>query len=191
MFWDKFCDVVDRINRWTGNILAWGTVVMLLIMLFEVISRYVFDSPTTWAWKLNTQIFSGTMILGGGYVLLNKGHVKLDILYERVGPGKKRLFDMITFPLFVILFVIVLWQGWKMMINSVSMGEHDIGLFRPPLYYGKIAFIIGSALIFLEGLSGFIRKLKHTQTHEETMEELVAKDYAEELKSDVNGEAKK
>jgi TRAP-type mannitol/chloroaromatic compound transport system permease small subunit len=190
MFWDKFCDVINTINRWTGNILAWGTVVMLVIMIWEVVARYVFDSPTSWALKVNTMIFSATMILGGGYVLLNKGHVKLDVVYERVSPKFKKVFDLITFPLFVILFIIVLWQGWKMMTNSISMNEHDIGQFRPPLFYGKIAFVIGGALIFLEGLSGFIRKLRSTQSHEETTEEIVARDYEEELKAPTKEEKK-
>jgi TRAP-type mannitol/chloroaromatic compound transport system permease small subunit len=163
MFWDKYCNLIDKINRWMGEILAWGTVVILLIMLYEVISRYVFNDPTSWAWKVNGQIFSGTLILGGGYILLVKGHVKLDLIYERVGTSKQRLFDMITFPVFCLAFIIVIWQGWRMMASSISMNEHDMGLFRTPLYYGKIAFLVGAVLIFLEGISVFIRKIRRTE----------------------------
>jgi TRAP-type mannitol/chloroaromatic compound transport system permease small subunit len=163
MFWDKYCNIVDKVNRWMGEILAWGTVVILLIMLYEVISRYIFNDPTSWAWKVNGQIFSGTLILGGGYILLVKGHVKLDLIYERAGTSKQRLFDMITFPFFCLAFIIIIWQGWRMMNSSIAMNEHDMGLFRTPLYYGKIAFVVGAVLVLLEGISVFIRRLRETK----------------------------
>jgi TRAP-type mannitol/chloroaromatic compound transport system permease small subunit len=155
MFWDKYCNIVDKVNRWMGEILAWGTVVILLIMLYEVISRYLFNDPTSWAWKINGQIFSGTLILGGGYIL--------DLIYERTGTSKQRLFDMITFPFFCLAFIIIIWQGWRMMNSSIAMNEHDMGLFRTPLYYGKIAFVVGAVLILLQGISSFIRRLRQTK----------------------------
>jgi TRAP-type mannitol/chloroaromatic compound transport system permease small subunit len=170
--WDKFCDIVDKTNEKTGQILAWGTVVILLIMVYEIVARYVFNSPTSWAWKINKQLFSATMIMGGGYVLLIKGHVKLDLIYERVGAAKKRLFDILTFPFFLLIFGIVIWQGWRMAYSSVAIGEHDIGLFQPPLYFNKLAFFIGVILIFLQGIASFIRKLRKTEKVEDKTDNL-------------------
>jgi len=161
MFWDKFCDLVDKVNTRLGYILAFSTVVMLFIVLYEVISRYIFNHPTTWAWRVNSMIFSGALILGGGYVLLIKAHVKLDVLYERVNARTKRIFDLVTFPVFLVFMAVVIWQGWRMAASSVAIREHPLGFFQPPLYYNKIAFVVGSVLLLLEGLAIFIRTLRH------------------------------
>jgi TRAP-type mannitol/chloroaromatic compound transport system permease small subunit len=172
MLWDKFCDIVDKINSKLGYVLSFSIVVMLVIMLYEVISRYIFNHPTTWAWRVNSMIFSATLILGGGYVLLLKGHVKLDLIYERVSSAKKRLFDIITFPIFLIFIVLAMWQGWKMAASSIALREHPLGFFQPPLYYNKIIFVIGVVLLFLEGLAIFIRKVRNAEVAEEQKEEI-------------------
>ena len=83
---NKLLDIIDKVNERVGTVVAFGLIVMMFIMLYEVVARYVFDSPTIWAWDVNGLLFSAVLVLGGGYVLLHRGHVRLDILFERLSP---------------------------------------------------------------------------------------------------------
>ncbi len=62
----KILQTIDNMNEWVGRIASFGYVAILLIQVMEVILRYVFNSPTIWAWDINAQLFMGVSILGGG-----------------------------------------------------------------------------------------------------------------------------
>lgn len=171
MFWQRIARAIDKVNDKVGTVLAAVVVVMLGIMIYEVVARYVFDSPTTWAWRVNTLLFTGSLVLGGGYVYLHDGHVKIDLLIERLSPAKRRLLHLITVPVFFIFMAIVIWQGWRMASSSVAIREHALGFFKPPLYYNKIAFVVGAVLLLLEGIAILIRTIVGPQPTTDKMGE--------------------
>lgn len=58
-------------------------VPLILGGVYEVVARYVFDAPTSWATDL-TFMANGTMfILGSAYALLAGAHVRTDIFYDK------------------------------------------------------------------------------------------------------------
>ena len=52
-----------------------------LLLLVEVIRRYVFNSPSVWGGELAQLLFGAYAILSGGVVLRENGHVNVDIIY--------------------------------------------------------------------------------------------------------------
>lgn len=78
---------------WSGRVLSLFVVVMVGIILWEVVMRYFFNSPTNWAMESATMIFGVYMMGGGVYSLLKGGHVKMDILYDR-WTQERRLWPM-------------------------------------------------------------------------------------------------
>jgi len=58
---------------------------VVLIIAREVIARSVFHSPALWADESMTYIAGFVYVLGGGYALLYRRHVAVDIVYERFG----------------------------------------------------------------------------------------------------------
>ena len=59
---------------------------MFAFLLFEVVARYMFNSPTSWATEATTMLFVAYTILSGGYLLLHRGHIKVDIFYQQFSP---------------------------------------------------------------------------------------------------------
>lgn len=151
--------IIDKANDWVGKIMSFGLIAMMCIMVFELVWRDAFDSPTVWAWQVNGLLFSGVLVLGGGYVLLHKGHVRLDILYERLSYRGKLIADIVTFPIFLIFLSVVVWQGGRMAYSSLSMQERLLGFFPAPVYPTKIAFFVAAALLLLQGIAIFTRNI--------------------------------
>lgn len=156
---NKLLDIIDKVNERVGTVIAFGLIVMMFIMLYEVVLRYIFDSPTIWAWDVNGLLFSAVLVLGGGYVLLHKGHVRLDILFERLSPRGRLIADIATFPVFLIFLSVVVWQGGRMAYSSLVMGQHTLGFFNAPIYPTKIAFCVAAALLLLQGIAIFTRNV--------------------------------
>ena len=98
-------------------------------------------------------------MLGGGYVFLHEGHVRLDALYERFTPRVKAILDLITFIFFFIFCGVLIWKGWLMGWDSLMMLERTQSAFAPPLYPIKLVIPVGAGLLILQGLAKFIRDL--------------------------------
>lgn len=152
-----FLRVIDGINERVGRIICFSFAVIMLIQVMEVVLRYVFNSPTIWAWDVNSQMFSGTAILGGGYVLLYDSHVRMDLLYGRVKPKTKLVFDLVSFPLILLAFALVIWKGGEMALYAFQTKARGRSFFAPLLWPVKSTLFFAAILIFLQALANFIK----------------------------------
>ncbi len=162
----KILQTIDDINEWIGRVASFGYVIILLIQMMEVILRYVFNSPTIWAWDVNAQLFMGVSILGGAYVLLHDAHVRVDVLYGRVSEKKKAIFDLISYTLTIFALAILTWQLADMMWESWRIKERSWSLFAPPIYPIKSIFFIGVFLLLLQTIAHVYRRLRFLRQRE-------------------------
>lgn len=156
---NKFTHFINSTNTWVGNAVSFGLILITAIAMLEVILRYIFNRPTVWAWEVNGQLFAAVILLGGGYALLHNAHVKLDVVYDRLSLRRKALVDIATFPLFLLFFVILLWQGFDMAYTSLRIQEVSPTFFGPPLYPIKMCVPVAAFLVLLQGLAKFVRDL--------------------------------
>jgi TRAP-type mannitol/chloroaromatic compound transport system permease small subunit len=156
---DQILGVLDRISEWTGRFGALLIVFMMLTVVYEVVVRYVFNSPTIWSFAINQFLLVWASALGGGYALLHGSHVKADVLYSRLQIRKKAMIDIATSSLFFLFVGVMLWQTSKAALWSIKINEHSPTVFAPPLYPIKIILPIGFLIILLQGLAKFVRDL--------------------------------
>ena len=139
----------ERLGRW---VLAYFVFAMFGILLFEIIARYAFNSPTTWAGEATTMLFGAYAILSGGYLLAHRGHANVDIFYARFSPRTKAAVDVVT-STFLFLFVIVLLvEGQEMARVAISRWEHSYTAWNPPVWPLRLCVPIGASLLLLQGV---------------------------------------
>jgi TRAP-type mannitol/chloroaromatic compound transport system permease small subunit len=158
---------IEWISLWSGKILSLLVLAMVGIILCEVVMRYFFNSPTNWAMESATMIFGVYMMGGGVYSLLVGGHVKMDILYDRWSKRKKAIVDILTFPLYLLFFSILLYLSTKYGLESLSMKEHSTTAWGPPIYPWKMLVPVIVLLMLGQGLANFIRNMFLAITGEE------------------------
>lgn len=154
---NRILRIIDTINETVGRVICFAFLFIMLIQVMEVILRYVFNNPTIWAWDINSQLFTGAAILGGGYVLLHDAHVRLDLLYRRVNPRTKLIFDIISFPLIVMAFIIVIWKGGEMAWYAWEKKARARSYFAPLLWPVKSTLFIAAFLMLLQAISHYAR----------------------------------
>ena len=154
-----FCRIVDTTNKWLGQVVAWLLIPLTLIVTSDVALRYFFNMPQLWAWDINIQLQGVLVILGGGYVLLRKGHVAIDVLTTRLSPRNKLILNT-TMGVFLIASVgLLLFPAVKYAWGSWVVREHLTTALSPPIYPFKIIIAIGVAFILLQGISEFLKNL--------------------------------
>lgn len=151
--------IVDSINHWVAKILSYDAILIMVIMLIEMVSRYIFHHPTIWAGEVVLQLFM-LFIVAGGYTLLTNGHVRMDAIYSRFSPKRKAIMDVITSIMFLMFAIALLWKGSQMAAHSISIREHSYTYFAPPLYPIKTALPLAAFLLLIQGLAKLVRDVQ-------------------------------
>lgn len=152
-----FIRAVSRLNdclgKWFVGYLAFA---MFLILIFEIVARYVFASPTIWATELTQMLFGAYVMLSGGYLLVHRGHINVDIFHARFGPRRKAAVDIATSVLFFSFMLVLLMEGWAMAEDALARMETSHSAWNPPVWPLKLTVPLGALLLFLQGLAKLV-----------------------------------
>jgi TRAP-type mannitol/chloroaromatic compound transport system permease small subunit len=151
--------VIDSISDWTGKISSFLIVIITGVILFEVIARYIFNAPTTWAFEISLSLYGIYVALLGAYVLVTGGHVNVDILYARLSPRTKAGVSLFSWLVFFLWCGALVWTGWIRGWESLLIGERESTAFGCPIYPVKLSLAVGGSFLFLQGLAGYIRNI--------------------------------
>jgi TRAP-type mannitol/chloroaromatic compound transport system permease small subunit len=113
-------DRIDRLNDWLGKIFSFSTVIIVGLVTYAVIARYALRAPSRWAAESSLLGFAAYAILMGGYALLHKAHVNMDVFYSRWKPRTKdcRFHYRYMFLFFLHNFVLVWERGFYSLAPS-------------------------------------------------------------------------
>lgn len=148
---------INGFSTITANTARWLVLIIMAITVYDVVMRYFFNAATVWAYELAGLLLGPLWLLGGAYVLLHDGHVRLDILYRRFSPRKQAIIDLVTFTLLFFYCSLILIHGWDYFLFSFSRLEHSLTMWGPPIWPFKLVIVIGAALILLQGIAKYIR----------------------------------
>jgi len=157
----RLVHLIDSISEWSGRIMSWLCVVLIVVLVYEVAMRYVFDAPQMWTSELGCMLGGAIVALGWAYAHRHSRHVRVDVFYGHASPRGKAIIDVICalfmfFPLvFVLIHSAVLWAH-----TSVVMDERlTHSYWFPPAYPSRIVVVVGLCLFALQDVAWFIRDL--------------------------------
>ena len=154
-----FNRVVSRINGFVGELVAWWSVLAVFVYYYEVIARYVFNSPTNWAHEAMFLMFGMQYLLAGGYVLREGAHVRVDVFYNRLSKRGKALVDIVTSVFFFIFALTLIWTGWTFFMDSWRVNEVSFTEWAVQYWPIKFALPLGGVLLLLQGLAQLLKDI--------------------------------
>lgn len=148
---------IDTISVKVAHFTKYALLIIATAIGYEVVARYIFNSPTIWSNDVCKQTLCFIAALGGAYDYLTETHVRVDVFYIKLSDRKKAILDMITSVMFFIFIIVLIVESSKMAINSWAVHERSVSTWAPPLYYIKTVIPIGSFLLLLQGVSKFLK----------------------------------
>jgi TRAP-type mannitol/chloroaromatic compound transport system permease small subunit len=153
-------NTIDRLNERLGRIISFLIFILIGIIMFEVVMRYVFNRPTIWVNETSEFAFSAYFLLGGAYTLFHAGHVRVDIVYNRFSSRIRAVLDLITSLFFFLYMSLLLWKGGEMAWDSTMLLERSQTPWAPYIFPVMIIVPIAALLMLLQGVVIFIRTVK-------------------------------
>jgi len=153
-------NLLDSINEYSGRISSVIVYALLIVVIYEVISRKVFNAPTVWGFDLSFMLYAAMFLLGGGYTMKYKGHVAIDIISNRFTKRNQSIVSIIAYLIFFFPFMLILiYVTGAFALQSWEDLERSQSPWNQPLYHFKTLMPLGFTLLFLQGLSEFIKTI--------------------------------
>ena len=162
----KILDCIDAIGEWSGLITRWLGLVLCLVVIFEVLSRYLFNSPTIWAFDTAMMLTSTVFLMGSAYVLKHNAQIKVDVLYNMMPKKGRFIIDMVFYLLFFFPFTISMtWFGGKAALWSLKVNEiSNTSQWGESIWWWKAVIPLSFLLLTIQGVAEFIRVLDSART---------------------------
>lgn len=159
---DKYIAITEKLTDLAGITAAYLLVPLVIVFLIEIISRNLFNAPTTWAYGTCFILGGIAAVLGFAYAMKNGSMVRIDILYAKLSEKSKCILDLILYVvLFLPLTVGGSYQCLMQAIRSVSVLETiSSGSWNAPIWPTKIAMVISLLLLTMQGIAEMIRLVR-------------------------------
>lgn len=153
----RITDAIEWLNIHAGQFVAYWAVVSVFVYYYEVVARFVFNSPTNWVHESMFLMYGMQYMLCGAFAYREDQHVRVDVFYANFTPRGKAIADIITSVFFFIFILTMFWTGTRFALDAVNNGEVSFTEWGVQYWPVKLTIPIGAALMALQGLSKLIK----------------------------------
>ena len=157
---DRFARVIDDVNTRIGKAVSWLYPLLMIVIVFNVILRYVFSRGSIELEEIQWHLYAAGFLLAFAYAYVDDAHVRVDFIYATLPERKKAWID-----LFGALFLLLPFTGFLFyysvpyFLESWAFNERsEMPSGLPARYVIKGVLVVGMGLLFMQGVSVVIRK---------------------------------
>ena len=117
---DKLWAGISRVAR----VFAWigGAMIMIaaLVVSTEVICRKLFAFPFSGSDEIGAYLFAIGTSWSMAFVLVTRGHVRIDALYGGFSPKVRAVFDLVALAGLAVLVISLTDRSWELVSDNLS-----------------------------------------------------------------------
>lgn len=121
--------------------------ILVINVLWQVFSRYILNSPSTFTGELAGYLLIWVSLLGAAYVVGTKDHLAIDLLLQKSPPGRKRVLNIIIQSLIIGFAVTVLVIGGAWLVYTRFYLDVKSAALQLPLGYVYIVLPLSGLII--------------------------------------------
>ena len=153
-------NTLERIIKKEGDVTSLLVYPLLIVVVYEVFMRYVFNAPTTWGFEATTFIYGLHYMFGLAYTDVYDGHVKVDIFTNLASDKVQAVLRVLTNAVFFmpVIGCMALWSI-KFAYVSTMGGEVNSTSWAPPIWPLKILMALCFIFLLMQGIANLIKDI--------------------------------
>ena len=155
----RFTDRIEWLNTKAGEFVAYWALISVFVYYYEVLARFVFNSPTNWVHESMFLMFGMQYMISGAYAYREDQHVRVDVVYSHLSPRGKAIADIVSSVFFFIFTITMLVTGWRFASDAIHNTEISFTEWAVQYWPVKLCIPIGAALIVLQGVSKLVKDI--------------------------------
>ncbi len=165
-----FFDIVSLVCSRLAMI---ATAAIVLVMFYEVVSRYVFSAPTLWANELSLWIAAFVFLFAGQYAMQQRSHIRIYVIYDIMPRWMQKTADVISVGLICTFFFALVYGGYNDALRRMLRMETFGTAWDPPIPGTvKPAILIIILLVTLQAISNLIADWNKAPEHHSPADEI-------------------
>lgn len=151
--------LVDSLNEWVGYFTSWLTTILVIVVCYDVFTRYVLKNSYVAVQEMEWHIFAVIFLIGAAYTLKEDKHVRVDVLYMKMPPKARAAVNLIGTLIFLLPFTFLVaktaipFTKFAYMLHECSPDPGGL----PYRWILKSMIGVGFSLLFLQGISQAIK----------------------------------
>lgn len=135
-------NVIDKVMRALN---AAAMAILTLLVIWQVFTRYILNSPSTWSEELAAYMFAWVTVFGAAYVFGKREHMNIPVIVERFSLRNQNSLQILAESLnFIFALTVMVYGGYE--ITKLTMGQMSSSL---PLQMGYFYMCIPISGIFI------------------------------------------
>jgi len=163
MLYKNIENIINAISEITGYLSAVAIFCASLLLTYEVVFRYVFNTPTIWEIEASVFLLLFSAFVGVSFVLKNDACINIDIIKSKLSVKTQMLLDTVTSIVAFLFCVAMTYKAWPMWWESYDLGWKSESLWAPPLWIPYFFLPLGFTLLsaqYIVKILQYIRKYK-------------------------------
>jgi TRAP-type mannitol/chloroaromatic compound transport system permease small subunit len=157
------CKILNAFVFKVGTAISWLSVVLILIVITQVLLRYLFSINLVQLEELQWHLYATIIMFGLSYAMVNHSHVRVDILRVNFNPRLQRKIEIFGVLVLMIPFIlIVINYGIDLTNEALRINERSsspTGL--PYRWIIKSVMPISFSLLLIASISRIIRHITY------------------------------
>lgn len=153
---DSFVRSAAALSRASGILAAGLIVVSVLVVCQMVFVRYVLGQPTVWQTEFVIYALVATTFLGSPHVLLQRGHVNMDIVVLYAAHRTRWWMALAAYTISLVFCAIFFFYGSLFWHEAWANDWHSDTIWRVPLWIPYLSLPVGMGLLTLQLLADLL-----------------------------------
>lgn len=178
----------DRVSMFLGRVTMLLIVLLVSVMFYEVVLRYVFERPTLWANELSLWIAGFIFLFAGLYAMQQRSHIRIYLLYDAMPRWLQKASDVVSVALIWVFTVTMIWGGLGEAQAKLLRWETFGTAFDPPIPATlKPMVLLVITLVAMQALSNLIADWHKAPEHHAPVDEAEIEELVHEMQDRVRG----
>jgi len=136
-------------------------LIFLLVILIsaDVFGRYALDSPIPGTFEVTEALMVFIVFFAYAHTEATGQNIRIQLIEKRITERQKIFLDLPAYLLGMFIFGLICWQSWEQAWQSYEINQRMSGLLRLPLWPAKSAVVLGSFLLVLQFMIGFVSSI--------------------------------
>lgn len=128
---------------------AVGIFLMMIIICYDVLARYVLNQPTEWVFTLSSNGLLAITFLSIPYLYARDNHIAVDLVYDHLPRGVRVAASWVTRVVAVLFGLVLTWYGIDLVRSASAAGLQTSGTFSLPVAWVSAPMAVGGVLLAL------------------------------------------
>ncbi len=153
----RFLRFLEQVSDKAAMASSAAMILVVALILVEVAVRSVFHSSTMVADEYSAYFYVVLVFLGLGYTFKTDGHIRVKVIWSRLGERGRTVLDLAAIAMAIVLCVFALYYAVPMVREAYTLNMVSETPAETPIWIPQLAVPVGLVLFILQLAASWIQ----------------------------------